>query len=75
MKADEKFTARMTLKLEENAIGYLVRKWNDLHINVEGETVSAELSIGSKGVKREGAQPKPKKPRAKKPRTSFYEDY
>jgi len=75
VKADKKFTARMTLRLEENAIGYLVRKWNDLHINVEGETVSAELANGGKGVKREGAQPKPKKPRAKKPRTSFYEDY
>jgi len=75
VKADKKFTARMTVKLEENAIGYLVRKWNDLHINVEGEEVSAELANGNKGVKREGAQPKPKKARAKKARTSFYEDY
>jgi len=75
VKADKKFTARMTVKLEENAIGYLVRKWNDLHINVEGEEVSAEVVNGIKGGKREGAQPKTKKPRAKKPRTSFYEDY
>lgn len=38
------FKARFSLKLEENAIGYLVKKWNDMEITVEGETVKAELA-------------------------------
>jgi len=43
--AGDVFKAKLTIKLEENAIGYLVKKWNDLEISVEGETVvKAELS-------------------------------
>ena len=39
------FKARMVIKLEENALGYLVKKWNDLEVAVEGETVvKAELA-------------------------------
>lgn len=38
------FKARFSIKLEENAIGYLVKKWNDMEITVEGETVKAELA-------------------------------
>ena len=54
VKTDQKFTARMLAKLEENAIRYLVRKWNDLQINVGGETVSAQVATAKKGPKTEG---------------------
>jgi len=74
-KVDNKFTARLTVRLEENAIGYLVKKWNDLQINVEGETVNAVMATGNKAVKREGAQPKKPRHKAKKPKTNFYEEY
>ena len=30
------FTSRLTVQLEENAMGYLVRKWNDMEKNVGG---------------------------------------
>jgi len=46
--AGDVFKARLTIKLEENAIGYLVKKWNDLEITVEGENVvKAEVSGGN----------------------------
>lgn len=45
MKDGQKgFKARIPIKLEEGAIGYLVKKWNDLQIAVGGETVSAALT-------------------------------
>jgi len=74
-KVDNKFTARLPVRLEENAIGYLVKKWNDLQINVEGETVSAVMANGNKAVKREGAQPKKPRHKAKKQKTNLYEEY
>jgi len=77
VKADQKFTARLPVKLEENAIGYLVRKWNDLQINVGGETVNAQVANCNKALKREGTQPKPGKAKknAKKQKFNFYENY
>ena len=50
---NQKFTARLPVKLELNAICYLVRKWNNLQINVRGETVSAQVATASNGVDRE----------------------
>jgi len=42
------FKAKLIIKMEENAIGYFVKKWNDLEICVEGETVvKAELIGGT----------------------------
>merc|ERR1719489_216825 len=38
--------ARLHIKLEDSAIGYLVKKWNELEINVEGDAVTAELVGG-----------------------------
>lgn len=77
IKKDKKFTARLPVKLEENAIGYLVRKWNDMQINVAGETVSAQLATPSKGIKREAIQNKPSKPakNVKKQKFNTYENY
>jgi len=77
VKTDQKFTARLPVKLEENAIGYLVRKWNDLQINVGGETVSAQVATANKALKREGVQAKPGKARkgAKKQKFSFLQNY
>ena len=77
VKADQKFTARLPVKLEENAIGYLVRKWNDLQINVGGETVNAQVANCNKALKREGTQSKPGKAKknAKKQKFNFYENY
>jgi len=77
VKKDKKFTARLPVKLEENAIGYLVRRWNDLQINVGGETVSASAQVGSKGVKREAGQGKHVNGGKgnKKQKFSFYENY
>ena len=56
IKIDQKFTARLQVNLEENAIGYLVRKWNDLQINVGGEAVSDQVANANKGLKREGSR-------------------
>jgi len=50
IKEQKGFKARIPIKLEEGAIGYLVKKWNDLQIAVGGETVSASLTAA--GVKR-----------------------
>ena len=58
IKIDQKFTARLQVNLEENAIGYLVRKWNDLQINVGGEAVSDQVANANKGLKRDGVQEK-----------------
>ena len=38
--------ARLHIKLEDSAIGYLVKKWNELEINVEGDAVTAEVVGG-----------------------------
>ena len=38
--------ARLHIKLEDSAISYLVKKWNELEINVEGDAVTAELVGG-----------------------------
>lgn len=50
IKEQKGFKARIPIKLEEGAIGYLVKKWNELQIAVGGETVSASLTTA--GVKR-----------------------
>jgi len=49
---DSTFSARLPVKLEETALSYLVKRWNELEISVGGQTVSA--SLASKGVKRDG---------------------
>merc|ERR1712179_500833 len=45
MKKDEGFKARFAIKMDDNAIGYFVKKWNELEISVAGETVKAELTV------------------------------
>merc|ERR1711881_789836 len=45
MKAGDEFKARFAIKMDDNAIGYFVKKWNDLNISVSGETVKAELTV------------------------------
>lgn len=42
---NEGFKARFAIKMDDNAIGYFVKKWNELDINVAGETVKAELTV------------------------------
>lgn len=77
VKKDQKFSARLPVKLEESAISYMVKRWNDLKINVAGETVSAQMTTTTKGVKRENGQAKQGKSGKgnKKPKFSFYENY
>ena len=48
----EKVKARFALKLEENAVDFLVNKWNQLEIDVGGEKVLAELMNPQRGTKR-----------------------
>ena len=48
----EKVKARFALKLEEDAVGFLVNKWNQLEIDVGGEKVKAELMNPKRGTKR-----------------------
>jgi len=68
--------ARLHIKLEDSAIGYLVKKWNELEINVEGDAVTAEVVGGE--VRDAGAKlGKRKKNRpagGKRPKMSL-EDY
>ena len=45
-------TVNVYCQLEETALSYLVKRWNELEISVGGQTVSA--SLASKGVKRDG---------------------
>merc|ERR1719348_847908 len=45
MKTGDEFKARFAIKMDDNAIGYFVKKWNDLNISVSGETVKAELTV------------------------------
>jgi len=77
VKKDQKFSARLPVKLEEGAISYMVKRWNDLKINVAGETVSAQMTTTTKGVKRENGQAKQGKSGKanKKRKFSFYENY
>ena len=44
------FKARLQIKLEDSAISYLVKKWNEMEIAVEGDAVTAEVVGG--GVSR-----------------------
>ena len=48
----EKVKARFAFKLEEDAVGFLVNKWNQLEIDVDGEKVLAELMNPKRGTKR-----------------------
>lgn len=68
--------ACLHIKLEDSAIGYLVKKWNELEINVEGDAVTAEFVGGE--VRDAGAKlGKRKKNRpagGKRPKMSL-EDY
>jgi len=43
-KFGQGFKARFAIKLDGNAIGYFVKKWNDLEISIAGKTVTAELA-------------------------------
>ena len=47
-----KVKARFALKLEEGAVDFLVNKWNQLEIDVDGEKVLAELMNPKRGTKR-----------------------
>ena len=49
---NEKMKATFALKLEENAVDFLVKKWNQLEIDVGGEKVVAEVINSKRGVKR-----------------------
>ena len=49
---NEKMKATFALKLEENAVDFLVKKWNKLEIDVGGEKVVAEVINSKRGVKR-----------------------
>merc|ERR1712241_843814 len=40
------FKARLQIKLEDSAISYLVKKWNEMEIAVEGDAVTAEVVGG-----------------------------
>lgn len=77
VKEQKGFKARMQIKLEENAIGYLVKKWNEMEITVEGETVSAAVPAGSQaGVKRLAGNKRNSTHRGgKKAKFNFVEDY
>jgi len=70
------FKARLQIKLEDSAISYLVKKWNEMEIAVEGDAVTAEVVGG--GVRDTGAKlGKRKKNRpagGKRPKMSL-EDY
>merc|ERR1712088_551591 len=70
------FKARLQIKLEDSAISYLVKKWNEMEIAVEGDAVTAEIVGG--GVRDTGAKlGKRKKNRpagGKRPKMSL-EDY
>jgi len=55
VKDQKGFKATLLVKLDEDAIGYLVKKWNDMNITVEGETVQAAVTNKKQqagGVKR-----------------------
>ena len=81
-QSGDAFKARITIKLDENAIGYLVKKWNALEITVDGEAVTAELTgAQAKEVKQEGGggaakrgRRRPNNPSNKRPKISL-EDY
>merc|ERR1712059_165314 len=77
VKEQKGFKARLQIKLEENAIGYLVKKWNEMEITVEGETVSAAVPAGSQtGVKRLAGNKRNSTHRGgKKAKFNFVEDY
>ena len=49
---NEKMKARFALKLEEDAVDFLVKKWNQLEIDVDGGRVLAEVINSKRGVKR-----------------------
>ena len=49
---NEKMKARFALKLEEDAVDFLVKKWNQLEIDVDGGRVLAEVITTKRGVKR-----------------------
>jgi hypothetical protein len=75
----DKFDARLSIKLEEQAIGYLVRKWNDLEITVEGETVVKAEVMGGGDVAqgspaKRGRRQRGKQAGGKRPKISL-EDY
>jgi len=76
VKDQKGFKATLMVKLDEDAIGYLVKKWNDMNITVEGETVQAALTNkkqggGVKRVNRKSFGPAGKK----KPKFNFQENY
>jgi len=80
MKTGDDFKARLSIKLEADAIGYLVKKWNDLEIAVEGETVVKAEVTGGAEAKEAGAGAKRGRKRpnrnqgTKRPKISL-EDY
>jgi len=71
----EEFKARLVIKLEEAAIGYLVKKWNDLEISVEGEqVVKAEVAGGAASPAKRARKKPNKAAGGKRPKISL-EDY
>jgi len=49
VKDPKGFKATLMLKLDEDAISFLVKKWNNMNITVEGETVQAVLTNKTPG--------------------------
>ena len=46
--------ARFNVKVPENAVNHLVKRWNDMAISVDGQDVSAKFWVPIKGSKRKG---------------------
>jgi len=51
---EDGFKARIPIKREEEAIEHLVKKWNQMEITVDGETVKAKKAemLAKKGRRR-----------------------
>jgi len=77
VKDQKGFKATIMVKLDEDAISFLVKKWNDMNITVEGEQVQAAVSNkkpGQAGVKR-GNRKNFGPAGKKKPKFNNYENY
>ena len=46
--------AKFNVKIPENAVNHLIKRWNDMEISVEGQDISAKFWVPTKGNKRKG---------------------
>ena len=46
--------AKFNVKIPENAVNHLIKRWNDMEISVEGQDISAKFWVPVKGNKRKG---------------------